>query len=117
MKRQKYLAKLSSDHHLGLRIAKLLKSAKDVSGPELEGINSKFTFFYKNELLKHFGEEESFLASPLKDNPLIMQMCEEHKRINELFNSITASKADELKEKLVSFGSFLEAHIRFEERV
>jgi hemerythrin-like domain-containing protein len=116
MKRQKYLASLSSDHHHGLRIAKLLKSAKDASGAEQENIKNKLTGFFKNELKKHFEEEESFLVPPLKDNPLIMQMCEEHKKLNELFNLITASKADELKEKLISFGSLLEAHIRFEER-
>ncbi|HEY3251004.1 MAG TPA: hypothetical protein VGK25_07785, partial [Ignavibacteria bacterium] len=54
------------------------------------------------------------LAARLPNNPLIIRMCEEHRKMNEMFTAL--SKSNNLKEDQIFFGNFLENHIRFEER-
>lgn len=114
MKRHKALSHLSSDHHHGLRFAKKLRLA--INGPDSAVKNTlrEFEAFYKSMLLGHFEEEEKFLAPLLNSDPFIIKMCNDHKKMNELFAAL--SKSTNLKENLYTFGSFLEEHIRFEEK-
>ncbi len=114
MKRHKALSLLSSDHHHGLRFAKKLRSANDDTDSAVKKIFNEFTTFYKSQLLNHFEEEEKYLAPALENNPLILKMFNDHKKMNEMFGSL--SKSSNLKVELYSFGKFLEGHIRFEER-
>jgi hemerythrin-like domain-containing protein len=115
MKRHSSLALLSSDHQHGLVVAKLLKSVHNTEDFGLKDIKDKLIKFYKSELLNHFAEEEKYLVPPLRDNPLIKRMCEEHSVLKSLYELIIAGN-DKLRENLISLGDFLDSHIRFEER-
>lgn len=115
MKRHESLSALSSDHHKGLSIAKLLRSAGGLPQSETENIYIRCKEFFETELNEHFTEEESFLVPPLSENDLIKKMCADHVKIRELYNSIKA--ADNPGASLVTLGEHLENHIRFEERI
>jgi hemerythrin-like domain-containing protein len=114
MKRHKSLAVLSSDHHKGLNMAKLLKTAIGLPSAEINNIYKKFKEFFETELAEHFSEEETFLVPPLSNNDLIKRMCEEHKAMKEMFNKLSTS--EHIGNSLAELGKLLENHIRFEER-
>jgi len=114
MKRHKSLALLSSDHHHGLNIAKMLSTREGINSIGTEDACKKLADFFNNELVNHFSEEETFLVPPLKDNELIKRMCEEHNKLRGIFASL--GSVDNLKNTLLTFGNLLEKHIRFEER-
>jgi len=116
MKRHKALSKFSSDHHSGLNMAKTLKSGANTSDAQLEYLKNKLVHFFKTDLENHFDEEEKYLAPLLKDNPMIIRMCDDHQKMKSLFNSVLDVNGTELKEYLISFGEILDSHIRFEER-
>ncbi|MBZ0201524.1 MAG: hemerythrin domain-containing protein [Ignavibacteria bacterium] len=114
MKRHESLALLSSDHHQGLSIAKMLRSKERIKALGTEAVYNKLSDFFHNELTGHFSEEENFLAPWLRDNLLIKRMCREHNELRRIFVSMSA--AGDLENTLQSFGELLESHIRFEER-
>jgi len=114
MKRHQSLALLSTDHHHGLNIAKLLISRERINTLGTDKAFHKLADFFNNELIKHFSEEEDFLVPVLRDNVLIKRMCTEHIKLREIFASLNS--ADDIENTLISFGKFLESHIRFEER-
>jgi hemerythrin-like domain-containing protein len=114
MKRHEALALLSSDHHHGLSIAKMVRSGERINSEGTAEIYKKLTDFFNNELVKHFSEEEAYLVPPLKGNILIMRMCEEHKQLRDIFASLGST--DDMEDTLITFGKMLESHIRFEER-
>jgi hemerythrin-like domain-containing protein len=114
MKRHKSLAVLSSDHHKGLNMVKLLKSAVGLPISEISNIYKKFKEFFETELTEHFSEEEAFLVPPLGNIDLIKRMCEEHKAMKEMFNKLSTS--EHIGSSLAELGKLLENHIRFEER-
>lgn len=114
MKRHYSLASLSSDHHHGLSIAKMLSSPERLQAEGTAGAYKKLADFYNNELVKHFREEETCLVPPLKDNAMIMRMCAEHNKLHEIFASLNPT--EDMENTLISFGRLLESHIRFEER-
>lgn len=109
MQRHKSLSLLSSDHHHGLRMAKLLKQAENPAG-----VYAEAEAFYNSMLSEHFEEEEKYLAPFLPDNHLIKRMLGEHKKMKKMFGDL--AKSANLKQDLILLGNFLENHIRFEER-
>ncbi|MEO8514449.1 MAG: hemerythrin domain-containing protein [Ignavibacteria bacterium] len=115
MKRHSSLALLSSDHQHGLVIARLLQLAGKVEISGLKGLKDKLIAFYQSDLEIHFAKEEKYLVPPLKETQLIKKMCADHLQIKKLFNMISASD-NNLSDNIISFGNFLDSHIRFEER-
>ena len=92
MKRHESLSLLSSDHHKGLSMAKMLMSAGSLSALEADGVYKKFKAFFESELAEHFSEEERFLVPPLTDNDLIKRMCKEHGVMKEMYNPVNTSE-------------------------
>jgi iron-sulfur cluster repair protein YtfE (RIC family) len=123
IKRQKALAPLSRDHHQGLILAQLIKKNapeyKDL--PKTTSGKVEYTIsFYKNELVKHFFNEEEILYPAVKNKSneidvLFEEIISEHKKIKQLVVQLEFSenKSDILNE----LGVLLELHIRKEERL
>ena len=111
MKRHESLALLSSDHHHGLNIAKMLRNLKT---DELNEAFTRFKDFFQKELAEHFSEEEEILLPLFKDNTLINRMSGEHSEMRRMFKSL--EETNDMEKALAEFGSYLDSHIRFEER-
>jgi len=122
MKRHPALQTLSHDHHQGLILAQQLKKG----APQYKGMPSTledkkdYTIsFYKNELKKHFEDEEKILFPFVKNknedvDKLIVEIISEHRKMQSLI--VELSKADQLENMLNELGWLLEKHIRKEER-
>ena len=122
MKRHPALYTLSHDHHHGLILALQLKKG----APQYKGMPASLTAkkdytlsFYKNELVKHFQNEEKILfPSVLKRteavDKLIKDIIYEHRKMESLIKEL--EKTDEFEMLLNEFGILLEKHIRKEER-
>ena len=123
IKRHKGLTPLSRDHHQGLILAQLIRKDapqyKDL--PKTISDKVKYTLsFYKDELVKHFKNEEDILYPAVKNNnneidSLFEEIISEHKKIKQLVVQLESveNKSDILNE----LGIMLESHIRKEERV
>jgi hemerythrin-like domain-containing protein len=122
MKRHPALHTLSHDHHQGLILAQQLKKG----APQYKGMPSTledkkdYTIsFYKNELKKHFEDEEKILFPFVKNknedvDKLIVEIIFEHRKMESLI--VELSKADQPENVLNELGWLLEKHIRKEER-
>ena len=123
MNRHTALAPLSREHHGALILAQLLKNSstvyKGLPNNPAEKANYAISF-YKEELVKHFKEEEEIVIGKIRgidaslDN-MAGEIIAEHKELGELFGSINATK--DLSAHLEKIGHTLEQHIRKEERV
>jgi hemerythrin-like domain-containing protein len=121
MKRHPSLAHLSREHHGALILARLLQkdapAYKELPSDD-EGKAAYALKFYREELVKHFEEEEKALKLVAGINDqldfLITMIFTEHQELHLQFKSI--SNHSELKEHLHSIGRMLEAHVRKEER-
>ncbi len=123
IKRHKCLAPLSRDHHRGLILAQLIKKdAPDYKDlPKTNSDKVEYTInFYKNELVKHFKNEEDILFPAVKNKSkeidlLFKVIISEHKKIKQLVVQLESgeNKSDILNE----LGVLLELHIRKEERL
>ena len=123
IKRHKALAPLSRNHHQGLILAQLIKKdAPDYKDlPKTISDKVEYTIdIYKNELVKHFTNEEEILYPAVKNksneiDELFEEIISEHKKIKQLVVQLEFSenKSDILNE----LGVLLESHIRKEERV
>lgn len=114
MKRHQSLASLSSDHHHGLNMARMLRSAKREKGADSAEAYLKLREFYDSELKEHFSEEEEILVPYLRSNEMIIRMCDEHAQLHKLYDSLNTTT--DLNTTLIRFGELLDSHIRFEER-
>ena len=122
MKRHKSLYPLSHDHHHGLIIAQLIKknAPKYKNLPDtIDGKVEHTIYFYNNELVKHFRNEEEILFPPAKGkdeslDKLIKEIILEHKKIKSLVESLKTT--NNYEEMLDELGNLLESHIRKEER-
>ena len=113
LKRSKELAPLSREHHDGLLFAWKIKQGL-ANGTPIETLCNYTRWFWANHIKSHFNDEETVLVKFLPaDNPLVLQMFEEHAQIRDLIISL---------DKEPDFGSlqlladFINNHIRFEER-
>lgn len=122
MKRHIALAPLSREHHGALILAQLLKRTapayKDLP-TDPEGKAKYATWFYRNELIKHFAEEEQAVIKSIagindKLDRLCNEIIAEHKELRVLFESL--NDTDDLVAELDKTGNTLEQHIRKEER-
>ncbi|MBS1531669.1 MAG: hemerythrin domain-containing protein [Bacteroidetes bacterium] len=115
MKRSKSLLVLSRDHHHGLLLAWKIRQGVKV-GADPKVITDYVAWFAKEELLKHFGEEETEVLIHLPDHDTLKQRTlAEHRRITGLISSITAN-GTAAEEELLSLANHVDDHIRFEER-
>ncbi len=111
IKRNEFLKPLSRDHHHGLLLCWKIRTGFS-KGIPLQRIKSYADWFYENHLLPHFEIEEKFVFPVLgKDNELIKQAIDDHRKISNLFSD--TSDVENLKE----IQTELEMHIRFEERI
>ena len=122
MKRHPALYTISHDHHQGLILAQQLKKGT----PQYKGMPSSLTAkkdytlsFYRNELVKHFKDDEEILfPSVHKKNEtidkLIIEIISEHRKMENLVSEL--DKTAHLENILDELGVLLEKHIRKEER-
>ena len=122
MKRHSSLAILSREHHGALILAQLLKkAAPEYKGlpTDIEGKADYASQFYRDELIKHFCEEEQVLIKKIKGinahlDELGEEITKEHAELKAAFESIKSS--NDLATHLDKLGRSLEQHIRKEER-
>lgn len=121
MKRHPSLIPLSREHHGALILSRLLqKDAPPYIGLPHEPVGkAKYALkFYREELKKHFAEEEKILPVIRGVNSeldkLMQDMVTEHRELDQLFNSI--NEQDDLALHLDKLGRAMEVHIRKEER-
>ena len=114
IKRHPAIASFSKDHHFGLLLVWKIRQGLD-KAVNAERISNYVCYFFKEDLEKHFKEEEQLLFQKLPiDDVLRKQAEEDHKTIYKLVNSISKNKYD--SSLLSQLANALEKHIRFEER-
>lgn len=121
MKRHPALAYLSREHHGALILARLLQNnapAYKTLPSDTEGKAQYALKFYKDELIKHFEEEEKVLKLVTGINGaldlLVQTIFREHQELHALFKSI--NNHPNVTVHLDELGKALEIHIRKEER-
>ena len=113
IKRSKELAPLSREHHDGLLFAWKIKQGL-ANGTSLETLCNYTRWFWSNHIKPHFKDEEKVLVKFLPaDNPLVLQMFEEHAQIRDLILSLDKEPDSG---SFQSLADFVNNHIRFEER-
>ena len=121
MKRHPSLAHLSREHHGALILARLLQyDAPVYKGlpSDTDGKAENALKFYREELIKHFEEEEKILTIVAGANDaldlMIQTIFREHQELHELFKSI--KNHPNISVHLDELGKTLEVHVRKEER-
>ena len=114
LKRHQAIVSFSKDHHFGLLLVwKIRQGLKKSVNPER--ISNYVTFFYKEDLEKHFDEEEKLLFSKLAIDDQLRKRAEiDHLAIYALAAAVEQRKDDPVL--LKHLADTLEEHIRFEER-
>lgn len=114
IKRHPALLALSREHHFGLLLIWKVRQGIRLSVNN-DQIRQYILFFFREDLQKHFNEEERSLFPLLSNTDELRRKAEiEHDTIRKL---IAALEDDHVNPELISkFADTLEAHIRFEER-
>ena len=114
IKRHQAIVSFSKDHHFGLLLVwKIRQGMNKAVNPER--ISNYVTFFFKEDLEKHFKEEEQLLFSKLPADDVLRKQAEaDHQAIYKLVAAIEKKKDDAVL--LNKLADELEKHIRFEER-
>lgn len=122
MKRHSSLAHLSREHHGALILAQLLKKGAPVYKGLPADLSGKADYairFYRDELTRHFEEEEQVVIKKIKGisadlDRLAGEVTAEHKDLRISIASI--KNTNDLEMHLDQLGRALEQHIRKEER-
>ncbi|MEO5945389.1 MAG: hemerythrin domain-containing protein [Chitinophagaceae bacterium] len=114
IKRHPSIVSFSRDHHFGLLLVwKIRQGLKN--NISAERISDYVLYFFKEDLEKHFAEEEEMLFIHLPvDDTLRKNAEEEHKEIYKLVETLGTNKKD--VDLLNVLADKLDQHIRFEER-
>lgn len=114
IKRHQAIISFSKDHHFGLLLVwKIRQGLKRAVDPKR--ISNYVTFFFKEDLEKHFKEEEELLFTQLPaDDRLRKQAEADHQSLYKLVADIEKKQDDAVL--LNQMADELEKHIRFEER-
>jgi len=114
IKRHQALISFSKDHHFGLLLVwKIRQGLHTVISNER--ISNYVLFFFKEDLERHFEEEEQLLFCKLSVDDVLRKQAEaEHQSIYNLVAAIGEKKGDTTL--LNQLADELEKHIRFEER-
>ena len=113
MKRHPALRQLSSDHHIGLVLARKARQAANGSVHDRRYAWTTLAMRFRTELEPHFRIEESGLLSALRqagEVELVQRTLNDHKAMRALI-------AQDRIENLMRFAEVLTAHIRFEEQI
>jgi iron-sulfur cluster repair protein YtfE (RIC family) len=114
IKRHPAMVSFSKDHHFGLLLVWKIRQGLKKS-IEAGRIGKYVLFFFSEDLLKHFWDEEKLLFSRLRaDDLLRIQAEEDHAVIYQLIKDIRNQTED--TGLLTQLADRLEKHIRFEER-
>lgn len=114
LKRHQAIISFSKDHHFGLLLVWKIRQGikKTVSA---DRISKYVLFFFKEDLEKHFKEEEQLLFIKLPVNDILRRQAEaDHNIIYKLIDEIRRNMNDIFL--LNQLADALEKHIRFEER-
>lgn len=115
IRRHEAIVSYSRDHHYGLllvwKIRQGLKQKTDSAR-----IARYIHFVFQNDLDMHFRDEETNLFPLLESSHALRRRAErDHEGIRRLINGLNAETADPAE--LEKLASWLEEHIRFEERM
>lgn len=114
IKRHPAIVSFSKDHHFGLLLAWKIRQGltKNISA---ERISDYVLYFFKEDLEKHFADEEEMLFSNLPfDDEMRMKAESDHREIFNLVNRVGQNKQDNAL--LNELADKIDQHIRFEER-
>lgn len=115
IKRSKALVRFSQEHHYNLLLVWKVKEGLR-HNIDLSRISDYIIYFYDEDLLIHFKNEEADLFAILKeDHPLLIRAIEEHQQLCEIVEKIRIDKYN--LDLIKKFSELLEKHIRFEERL
>lgn len=112
MQRHPALRDLSSDHHLGLVLARKARQAASESIQDQRYAWETLKNRFQAELEPHFRLEEEVLLPAMRqagESVLVERTLTEHKGLRKLV-------AEDRIENLARFAELLTAHIRFEEK-
>ncbi len=113
-KRHQAIVSFSKDHHFGLLLVWKIRQGLD-KAVNPERISNYVTYFFREDIEKHFTDEEQFLFSKLPaDNVFRKQAERDHQAIYKLVTAIENERGDAML--LNQLADELERHIRFEER-
>ena len=112
MQRHPALRDLSSDHHLGLVLARRARRASEAQAEARSRAWKEVTTRFAEELEPHFQREEQGLLPAMRaagQETLVERTLVEHAAMRRLI-------ADDRAEHLARFAELLKAHIHFEEK-
>jgi len=114
IKRHKAIVSFSKDHHFGLLLVWKIRQGLDRTVSP-ERISKYVLYFFKEDLAKHFRDEEEMLFNQLSaDDPMRRRAESEHANLYKLVKELEQNASD--SELLKQFSEKLDEHIRFEER-
>ena len=114
IKRHQAIVSFSRDHHFGLLLVWKIRQGLE-KAISTERISNYALFFFKEDLQKHFKEEEEMLFCKLPPADDLRKQAEvDHHAIYQLTTAICENKND--AHLLNQLADKLENHIRFEER-
>jgi iron-sulfur cluster repair protein YtfE (RIC family) len=115
IKRHRALVSWSREHHNGLLLVWKIRSGQSMNIAPGR-VAAYIVHFFKEDLQKHFRDEEDYLCPLLPaEDALMLQVLEEHKVLYGLVQHIREEPSSQSLQ--TSFADKLEQHIRFEERV
>ena len=116
MKRSEFLQPLSREHHAALSLARFCERAARSGDPaRVREACQRTVAEFSREIERHFQDEERDVLPLLQGTetqPLVERTLEDHRRLRSLLGDL---QRDDI-EALGSFGGWLLAHVRFEER-
>jgi iron-sulfur cluster repair protein YtfE (RIC family) len=114
IKRHQAIISFSKDHHFGLLLVWKIRQGLE-KAVNAERISKYVVYFFKEDLEKHFKDEELLLFCKLPESDTLRKRAEaDHQSIYNLINDIDKNKND--TKLLNQLANELEKHIRFEER-
>lgn len=114
LKRHQAIVSFSRDHHFGLLLVWKIRQGLN-KAVTAERISNYVLFFFKEDIEKHFREEEQLLFCILPVDDVLRKQGEaDHQTIYRLIAAIEEKKDDTTL--LSQLADELEKHIRFEER-
>jgi len=114
LKRHPAIVSFSKDHHFGLLLVWKIRQGL-ANAVDTERISKYVLYFFREDLEKHFREEEQLLFCKLPaEDPLRQRAEADHQFIYKLVMDIANRKDDVVL--LKELANELEKHIRFEER-
>lgn len=115
VKRSPYIVKLSRDHHASLLFCWKLRQG-DKFGIEKNRMKKYVSYFFAEHMQPHFKEEEQILFAPAKNDEMVQQALQDHKKIHALARTIISKEAADLTGELLEIAELVDNHVRFEER-